>query len=119
MQLVTPRRLSVARSSAICSASWAGQLLTKVTDIHMARKQETFVARANESLQENLDANEPVIFASYGVIGAIFAFGGAGYLLDRWLGTGPWCLVTGLLVGLTVGLIVVVTAVRRSRQQHG
>ncbi len=81
----------------------------------MAREQETYVARANESLQENLDANEPVIFASYGVIGAIFALGGAGYLLDRWLGTRPWCLLTGLLLGLSLGLGIVVTAVRRSR----
>ena len=89
------------------------------TETQMAREQETYVARANQSLQQNLDANEPVIFASYGVIGAIFGFGGAGYLLDRWLGTHPWCLIAGLLVGLSVGLVTVVMAVTRSRQRHG
>lgn len=29
---------------------------------------------------------------------------GLGYLLDRWLGTGPWLLVTGIVVGSALGL---------------
>jgi ATP synthase protein I len=27
----------------------------------------------------------------------------AGWLLDRWLGTGPWLLVTGLVLGAAAG----------------
>jgi hypothetical protein len=52
-------------------------------------KPERFVAETNAALQQNLDRDEPVIFASYGVIGAVFVFGGSGYLLDRLLGTHP------------------------------
>jgi F0F1-type ATP synthase assembly protein I len=29
---------------------------------------------------------------------------GVGYLLDRWLGTSPWLLVGGIVVGSVVGL---------------
>jgi F0F1-type ATP synthase assembly protein I len=29
---------------------------------------------------------------------------GLGYLLDRWLRTGPWLLVTGIVVGSALGL---------------
>ena len=29
---------------------------------------------------------------------------GLGWLLDRWLGTGPWLLVAGIVLGSVVGL---------------
>lgn len=29
---------------------------------------------------------------------------GLGYLLDRWLGTAPWLLVAGIVLGSAVGL---------------
>jgi F0F1-type ATP synthase assembly protein I len=29
--------------------------------------------------------------------------GGIGYALDHWLGTAPWCLVGGLILGIIVG----------------
>jgi ATP synthase protein I len=29
---------------------------------------------------------------------------GLGYLLDRWLGTGPWLVVAGIVTGSIVGL---------------
>lgn len=70
------------------------------------------ISRANESLQENLDRGKPVIFASYGVIGAILLFGGAGYVLDRVLGTLPWCLLAGIVIGLSVAFY---TLVQRTR----
>jgi F0F1-type ATP synthase assembly protein I len=58
---------------------------------------------AVESMQDNLSRGEPVILASYALIGAILLLGGAGFLADRFLGTRPWCLLIGLLVGLCVG----------------
>jgi hypothetical protein len=45
----------------------------------------------------------PIIGASYTLIGAILLLGGLGYLADRWLGTEPWLLLLGLLLGLVVG----------------
>ena len=70
------------------------------------------ISRANASLQENLDRGKPVIFASYGVVGAILLFGGAGYVLDRVLGTLPGFLLGGLCTGLAVAFY---TLIKRTR----
>jgi F0F1-type ATP synthase assembly protein I len=70
-------------------------------------------ARANESMENNLIRSESRIFASYGVVGAILLFGAGGYLLDRWLDTGPWLLLLGLLMGLSIGFFELVRAARQ------
>jgi F0F1-type ATP synthase assembly protein I len=70
------------------------------------QKPETtgaFMERAAKSLQENVTRAGPVASASYGLIGAILLLGGIGYALDRWRGTAPWFLLSGLLLGLIVG----------------
>jgi F0F1-type ATP synthase assembly protein I len=79
----------------------------------MPERPDFFVSGANKSLQENLVRGEPVIFASYGVVGAILLLGGAGYLVDRSFGTLPWFLLAGLSVGLCVAFYVLVKTVRR------
>ncbi|MBW3620658.1 MAG: AtpZ/AtpI family protein [Actinobacteria bacterium] len=38
---------------------------------------------------------------------AVGVWGGIGWLLDRWLGTGPWILVAGLVLGAVLGTYVV------------
>ncbi len=53
--------------------------------------------------------------ASYTLIGAIILFGGLGAGLDRWLGTTPWCLLGGLLLGLIVGFFELAKAVFRQQ----
>ncbi|HJT66209.1 MAG TPA: AtpZ/AtpI family protein [Pyrinomonadaceae bacterium] len=35
---------------------------------------------------------------------SVAAFCGAGWLLDRWLDTGPWLLIVGIVVGSAAGL---------------
>jgi F0F1-type ATP synthase assembly protein I len=35
---------------------------------------------------------------------SVAALTGLGYLLDMWLGTQPWCLVGGIVLGSAVGL---------------
>ena len=35
---------------------------------------------------------------------AVAVFTGVGWLLDRWLGSQPWCLVGGIVVGSAAGL---------------
>ena len=35
---------------------------------------------------------------------SVAAFCGIGYLLDRWLGTDPWLLIAGIVVGSAAGL---------------
>ena len=35
---------------------------------------------------------------------SVVTFCGAGYLLDRWLGTDPWLLAVGVVLGSAVGI---------------
>ena len=41
------------------------------------------------------------------LLGAILTWAGAGYLVDRWLGTGPWLLALGALVGNAAGIYLI------------
>jgi F0F1-type ATP synthase assembly protein I len=67
-------------------------------------KQRGFsITRATRALQENVSRSGPVAGASYTLIGAILLLGGLGYFLDGRLGTRPWLVVTGLLLGIVVG----------------
>jgi F0F1-type ATP synthase assembly protein I len=75
-------------------------------------KSDPFVRDANKSLQANLDRGEPVIFASYAIVGAILLFGGTGYALDRWLDTLPWFFFAGVAIGLCIAFCALLNAVR-------
>ena len=79
----------------------------------MRNKRGSMEPEAVESMQSNLDRGEPVIAASYGLIGAIMLLGGAGWAADRYLGTGPWCLLAGLIAGVAIGFYQLVRVVRR------
>ena len=54
---------------------------------------------------------------AYGAAISLFAavVGGliVGYLLDRWLGTGPWLLVVGLVLGAAAGFYEFIRAASR------
>jgi F0F1-type ATP synthase assembly protein I len=67
-----------------------------------SRRDSSF-ERATRSLQENVTGSGDVAAASYTLIGAIIFLGGLGYLVDRWRGTSPWFLLTGLILGVVVG----------------
>lgn len=41
------------------------------------------------------------------LLAAILVWGGAGWLADRWLGTTPWLLGVGSLVGYAAGLYLI------------
>ena len=74
--------------------------------------RQHFLGRANEAMAENLERNESTTFAAYRLVGAILLLGGAGYLLDRWMGTDPWLLLGGLMLGVCVGFAGLLKAVR-------
>ena len=67
--------------------------------------------RAARAFQDNVVRAGPVASASYALIGAIILLGGIGYAIDRWLGTTPWFLLAGLLLGLVVGFYELAKAV--------
>jgi F0F1-type ATP synthase assembly protein I len=62
------------------------------------------LARVMKALQANMTSAGPAIAASYTLLGAILLLGGTGYALDARFGTSPAFVVTGLLVGVGVGL---------------
>ena len=79
----------------------------------MAGKYLSDQGQANKALQENLDRNEPRIFASYALIGAVLLLGGVGYAIDRWAATSPWFLLVGLLAGILFGVYNLLGSLRR------
>lgn len=42
--------------------------------------------------------------AGLALFATVAAFCGLGWLLDKWLGTAPWCLVGGIVLGSAAGL---------------
>ena len=62
-----------------------------------------FLARSLKYLQENIRRSGPAAAAGYTLIGAIIVVGGIGYAVDYWLGSSPWFLLGGLLLGIVVG----------------
>jgi F0F1-type ATP synthase assembly protein I len=69
---------------------------------------------SNSSEQSKLTLTLTVVtLFSSNILGGILV----GYLLDRWLGTGPWLVITGIVLGLTsavIGLIRVMNRLNRS-----
>jgi len=70
----------------------------------MVKKNRGFpFSRSARSLQENASRAGGAAAASYTLVGAILVLGGLGYAIDRWQGTSPWGLLTGLALGIVVG----------------
>lgn len=61
------------------------------------------LARSLRLMQENIQRSGPSAMAGYTLISALLVCGGLGYGLDYWLGTWPWFLTGGLLLGIVVG----------------
>ena len=77
------------------------------------RFRESVIVPAN-GLQASFRRAGTVAGASYSLIGAILLLGGVGYFADGWLGTEPWLLVTGLLLGIVVGFYELARVIWRS-----
>jgi ATP synthase protein I len=41
--------------------------------------------------------------AAFTLFASVISLAGIGWLVDRWLGTKPWLLVTGIILGAIVG----------------
>jgi len=69
--------------------------------------------RSNRFLESNITRSGSAIAASYTLVGAILLLGGIGYAVDRWRGTAPWFLLTGLVLGMVVGFYELAKTVYR------
>jgi ATP synthase protein I len=79
----------------------------------MQRKDRGFrLEDVTRALQATTMRAGPAAGAGYTLVGAIIVLGGAGYLLDGWLGTAPWLLVGGLFAGIVVGFYELVKMTR-------
>ena len=57
-----------------------------------------------ESQQETNRKSGLAYAAAFTLFACVASFCGLGYLLDTWLGTTPWCLVGGIVLGSAAGL---------------
>ena len=70
----------------------------------MAKNDSRFsIAKSTQAFQQNVTRAGPAAVASYTLVGAILVLGGLGYAIDHWVGSTPWGVATGLLLGMVVG----------------
>jgi F0F1-type ATP synthase assembly protein I len=62
------------------------------------------LARSTRALQKSAEQAGSAAGAGYTLIGAILLLGGIGYAFDVWRATSHWGLVTGLILGVVVGM---------------
>lgn len=62
---------------------------------------------SREPSKSNAEENRKAGFAyaaGFTLFASVAAFTGIGWFLDKWLGTQPWCLVGGIVLGSAAGL---------------
>ena len=80
----------------------------------MAKKDpRSSLARTTQSFEDSVSQSASALGASYTLVGAVLLLGAIGYGVDRWRGTSPWFLLTGLILGVVVGFYELVKATSR------
>ena len=70
----------------------------------MVERAESPGAEMPEDDKEETNRKSGLAYAAaYSLFAAVVGGLIAGWLMDRWLGTGPWLLVTGLVLGAAAG----------------
>lgn len=65
--------------------------------------------------KESVTRKSAIVYgAVFSIIISILSFLVVGWLLDRWLGTGPWLIVTGIVLGSGVGFFEFVRLISRA-----
>ena len=64
----------------------------------------TFLTVKSEDDQQEINRKSGLAYAAaFSLFSAVLAGLIAGWLIDRWLGTRPWLLVAGIVLGAVVG----------------
>lgn len=69
---------------------------------------------ANKDDRQNVQKSSHIIGAVFSLASAIVVCLVAGWGLDRWLKTGPWLLVAGIIVGAIVGFYQLIRVMSRA-----
>lgn len=69
----------------------------------MNENRDDYFTRSFQYFQKIIKQSGPAATASYTLIGGVLLMGMLGYFLDNWLGTKPWLLFIGLMLGLFSG----------------
>ena len=65
----------------------------------MNENRDDYFIRSFQYFQKIIKQSGPAATASYTLIGGVLLMGLLGYFLDNWLGTKPWLLFIGLMLG--------------------
>ncbi|MGH9945376.1 MAG: AtpZ/AtpI family protein [Pyrinomonadaceae bacterium] len=58
----------------------------------------------NDNDEKNVARRGGLMYAAaFSIFASVAAFFGIGWLLDRWLGTSPWMVVGGIVLGSVLG----------------
>ena len=69
----------------------------------MNENRDDYFPRSFQYFQKIIKPTGPAAAATYTLIGGVLLMGMLGYFLDNWLGTKPWLLFIGLMLGLFSG----------------
>jgi F0F1-type ATP synthase assembly protein I len=83
------------------------------TNMRSNEPESDRVAKSIRAVQDTVRSAGPAAGAGYTLIGALLLLGAIGYGLDRWLGTSPWCLLAGMLLGMVAGFYELIKITRR------
>jgi ATP synthase protein I len=77
-------------------------------------QQERDRLRAMRSADANTSEWYRVAGIGFEFVAAVLLLSAAGFGLDRWLGTSPWLLLGGMVLGFVVGLVMMIRSAKKT-----
>jgi ATP synthase protein I len=80
--------------------------------------KSTYDRNAGKTNRSAMQQLGPYLGLGFQLVAAVVAFGALGWWLDKRLGTDPWLLVTGLMLGAVGGMISFIRTALRSNKNE-